>query len=47
MAYASRALAYSALFMDSEAEADIERAIELGFDRALLEQVIEQVKSLR
>jgi len=33
--------------MDSEAEADIEKAIELGMNRAELEQVIEQVKSQR
>ena len=36
-AYASRALAYTCLDMEAEAQQDINRAVELGFDRALLE----------
>ena len=44
-AYANRALAYASLGMNAEAQQDIERAIELGFDRGDLESAIAEVKS--
>ena len=47
LAYANRALAYTILGMDTEAEQDIETAVQLGIDREILEGVVEQVKQMR
>ena len=44
-AYTNRALSYALLDMETEAKVDIERAVELGSDRELLEQVIEEAMS--
>ena len=46
-AYAARAVAYTYLYMDNQAQADIEKAFELAVDRATLEEVIELAKSQR
>ena len=43
-AYAGRALAYTALGKDSEADEDVKRAEELGVDSASLEEAIQQVR---
>ena len=42
--YAARAFCYALLGRNGEAEQDVERAAELGFDRAFLEKAIEEVK---
>ena len=44
-AYAYRALAYSRLGKDGEARQDVDRAVGLGYDRALLEGTIEELKT--
>ena len=44
-AYANRALAYTLLGQEQEATQDAERAIELGFDRSILESLIEGVET--
>jgi len=46
-AYVNRALAYVFLGMDDDAQYDIERALELGIDRAALEAQIEFIKMMR
>ncbi len=43
--YAARAFCYALLGRNGEAQQDVERAAELGFDRAFLEKAIEEVKS--
>jgi tetratricopeptide (TPR) repeat protein len=47
MAYANRALAYTILGMDTEAEQDVEIAVQLGIDREFLEGMVEQVKQMQ
>ncbi len=42
--YAARAFCYALLGRNGEAQQDVERAAELGFDRAFLETAIEEVK---
>ena len=42
--YAARAFCYALLSRNGEAQQDVERAAELGFDRAFLERAIEEVK---
>ena len=46
-AYASRALLHTRLRMDSEAEEDVAKAAELGYDTAQLKLDIEAAKSAR
>ncbi len=46
-AYAQRALAYTGLGLDTEAELDFEEAVALGVDDASLRSGIEEVKSKR
>ncbi len=46
-AYVGRALSYTYLDRDLEAKQDTERAIELGFDRELLESAIAAAKKQR
>ena len=46
-AYANRGLAYTLLGKDIEAGQDIERAKQLGIDRALLEGMVERAKQMR
>ena len=46
-AYLNRAWAYTLLKRDREAQADIERAVELGIDRGLAQMIVEQGKQLR
>lgn len=46
-AYANRALTYTLLGKDIEAQKDIDRAVELDIDRAELETKIEGFKNLR
>ena len=43
----NRALAYTLLGNAEEAQQDIDRAVELGLDRGLLEGVIEQAMGQR
>ncbi len=43
----SRALTYTALGNDQEAERDIEKAVEFGFDADLLSWAVGQVKAQR
>lgn len=47
LAYANRARVYTMLYMDTEAEQDVNRALELGFDRELLDKEIELLKKSR
>ncbi|MFQ5917545.1 MAG: tetratricopeptide repeat protein, partial [Candidatus Binatia bacterium] len=47
LAYADRALAHTLVGRDAEAEKDIDKAVALGFDRALLEKEVEREKQLR
>ena len=47
IAYASRAVVHTRLGMDAEAEEDIAKAGELGYDVARLKQDIEDVKKAR
>lgn len=47
MAYGNRALVYTMLGMDAEAEEDINRAVELGGDRTYLEWEVEKLKEQR
>lgn len=47
LAYANRALAHIVLGGDAEAQQDVDRAAELGLDRALLQEMVEQAKQLR
>ena len=47
VAYANRAFAYTSLGKDTEAEQDINLAIELGIDRAVMESTIQELKSQR
>ena len=46
-AYAGRAKSYQYLGKDSEAQQDLDRAVELGFDRLLLETEIEEGRNQR
>jgi len=46
-AYVLRAVAYTRLGNDQEAQQDIDRAVELGFDRGGLESEIEDLKNKR
>ena len=46
-AYFIRALAYTFLGNDAEASQDIDEAMEMGFDRAILEQAISKIKKQR
>ena len=46
-AYVSRALAFILLGKDTEAEQDVDRAVELGADHGLLEEEIEELKKQR
>ena len=46
-AYANRALTYARLGYNAQARRDTERAIELGFDRGLLESAIEEARRHR
>ena len=46
-AYADRAVARTILGLDIEAQRDAERAVELGIDRTLLEDLIERAKRNR
>ena len=46
-AYVNRAVSYTLLGMDAEAQEDIERAIELGFDRGVVESAIAEAKRNR
>ena len=46
-AYANRAFTYTLIGKDAEASADIERAVELGFDRERLEETIAGAKLSR
>jgi tetratricopeptide (TPR) repeat protein len=46
-AYVGRALAYTQLGRDAEAEQDVENAVKQGFDGELLRRVIEEIKSSR
>ena len=46
-AYGNRAVGYTYLGEDLKARDDIERAVELGYDRAELEAEIEELKRLR
>ncbi len=43
MAYANRAFVYTVLGNDAAAQQDIDRAVELGFDRDWLDQIIRQI----
>ena len=45
--YASRVLAYTCLGVEAEAQQDINRAVEFGFNCALLERMVEQAKQAR
>jgi tetratricopeptide (TPR) repeat protein len=45
--YAGRALAYTLLSKDREAEQDVARAVELGFESALLEREVEELTKRR
>ena len=45
--YASRALAYTILGDDKEAQQDVERAVGLGLDRGMLDGAIAGVKKRR
>jgi len=47
IAYYNRSLAHTLLEMDSEAESDAQRAANLGFDPALIEQSIGDLKAVR
>ena len=46
-AYVNRAMAYTFLGMDDQAQADIEQAITLGISRVLIETRVEQAKQMR
>ena len=46
-AYAGRALALTQLGRDEEAQQDLERAVELGIDRATLTGMVEGLRSER
>jgi hypothetical protein len=43
----NRAIAYTLLSKDKEAQQDVDRAVELGFDRGALESAIEESKKRR
>ena len=45
--YVSRAITYILLGRDAEAQQDVDRAVELGEERAPLEQQIQSLKNLR
>ncbi len=47
LAYSNRALAYTLLEKYTEAQQDVDQAVELGQDRALLEKAIEKLKKGR
>ena len=47
LAYADRALAYTLLGRDAEAQQDADRAVNLGFDPATLEKTIDELKKRR
>jgi hypothetical protein len=45
--YAGRAFAYTLLSKDKEAQQDVARAVELGFESTLLEREIEELTKRR
>lgn len=45
--YAGRAFAYTLLHKDKEAQQDVARAVELGFESTLLEREIEELARRR
>ena len=45
--YVMRATTYTFLGMDSEAQQDANRAVELGFDLAVLRRMMEEAKNQR
>jgi Flp pilus assembly protein TadD len=47
LAYANRARAHTLLGQDTEAQQDLEKAVELGFDRESVEVEINRLKSQR
>ena len=47
MAYVNRAVTHTLLGNDNEAQKDADRAVELGFDRANLDNRIEGAKTQR
>lgn len=47
LAYANRALAYTLLSQDTEAQQDMNRAEELGYDRSVLEGAVEELRKQR
>ena len=47
LAYVNRALAYTLLGQDKEAQQDMNRAVELGSDRGPLEDAIEELMKQR
>jgi Tfp pilus assembly protein PilF len=46
-AYANRAVVYTFLGKDAEAEQDTNKAVELGFDRDKLDGQVERAKRMR
>ena len=46
-AYAGRALAYTIISMDAEAQQDVDRAVELGFNRTRLDSTIDELRKQR
>ena len=46
-AYLGRAMAYTFLGKDREAQQDVDRALALGFDRGTLDGAIEEIKKER
>ncbi len=46
-AYANRAIAYTLLGKDAEANRDVDRAVELGFNRSVLDSDIERLRRER
>ena len=47
LAHANRARAYTMLGRDADAQQDVDRSAELGFERVVLQAVIEDLKSKR
>ncbi len=47
LAYANRAVAYTLLGRDAEAQQDVDRAVVLGIDPAALRSEIERLRQLR
>ena len=46
-AYVNRAISYTVLGMDAEAQQDVKQAVQLGFDHAELEAFIDRAKQER